>query len=206
MDEDRFETRQWIRLAEPDVGATHPVTAAVGSQALVILQPVGLVAEPKEGVETLWSISPSPTRWLESEWKMDLVERREEIPQDMLLEEPLPVVVAVELETSSGSPQRVMVVGGSGWLLSTVADLSRSLGGERLVLEAPGNRGLILASTAWLAGLDELVPASTGVSEVSRIRGLSESLRTILGVFLILVLPLLILLLGGAIILARRRA
>ena len=68
-----------------------------------------------------------------------------------MLEEPLPVVVAIETDTASRPPQRVVVVGGSGWLLSTVADLSRSLGGERLVLEAPGNRGLILAATGLVA-------------------------------------------------------
>ena len=206
VDEDRYETRQWIRLPEPDSQTAHPITAAVGSQALVILQPVGLLPDSEAGAQTLWSIAPSPTRWLESEWKMDLIERRREIPEDLRFSEPLPVVVAVERPDPPESPQRLVVVGGSGWLLSTVADLSRSLGGERLVLEAPGNRGFILAASAWLAGLDELVPVSTGVSEVSRINGLSDRLRTVFGVLLILVLPLLVLLLGGLIILARRRA
>ena len=206
LDEDRFETRQWTRLAQPDPETDHPVSRAVGTQALVILQPVGLLPEDRSGIKTLWSIEPSPTRWLESEWKMDRVEQRSEIPAELMLEEPLPVVVAIETDTASRPPQRVVVVGGSGWLLSTVADLSRSLGGERLVLEAPGNRGLILAATAWLAGLDELVPVSTGVSEVSRINGLSAGMRTFIGVLLILVLPVLVLFSGGAIILARGRA
>ena len=182
------------------------MASAVGAQAMVILQPVGLDVEEQPGIETLWSIAPSPTRWLESEWKMELVERREEIPEEMVLEDPLPVVVAVERTIDSDAPQRAMVVGGSGWLLSTVADLSRSLGGERLVLEAPGNRAFVLATTAWLAGLDDLVPVSAGVSEVSRISGLTSALRTVFGIVLVLVLPVLVLLFGGLVILGRRRA
>ncbi|MEC8560666.1 MAG: ABC transporter permease [Planctomycetota bacterium] len=206
VDEETFETRQWTRLPQPDPGTRHPVSSAVGTQALVILQPVGLAPRETPSVRTLWSIQPSPNRWLEPEWNMEVVDRRESIPPDLRFDEPLPVVVAVENEPpGSDSPHRVMVVGGSGWLLSTVADLSRSMGGDRVVLEAPGNRGFILAATAWLSGLDELVAAGSGVSEVSRLTGLSEVQRTVIGIVLILVLPLLILCLGGVIVLNRRR-
>ena len=189
VDEDTFEFRQWVRLPQPSDKVSHPVSDAVGAQALVILQPVALEVDEGSDAEVLWAIEPDEDRWLESEWRMDRIESRQVIPEEGLFEQPLPVVVAVERTIAGEDPQRVLVVGGSGWLLSTVADLSRSMGGDRRVLEAPGNRSLLLASAAWLSGLDELVAQSGGVSEFSRLTGLSEVTRRIWGVLLILVLP-----------------
>jgi hypothetical protein len=135
-----------------------------------------------------------------------VIEQRAEVPPGSRFTEPLPVVVAVERTSPDGSMQRAIVVGGSGWLLSAVADLTRSLGGERRILEAPGNRALMLASAAWLAGLDELVPGSGGVAGVSRINGLTVGMRSAWGVVLVLVLPLGVLAAGGTIAVSRRRA
>ncbi len=206
VDEDTFEFRQWVRLPQPLDGLSHPVSDAVGDQALVILQPVALEIDPDSDAEVLWAIEPDEDRWLESEWRMDRVESRQVIPEEGLFEEPLPVVVALERTIPEQGPQRVLVVGGSGWLLSTVADLSRSMGGDRRVLEAPGNRSLLLASTAWLSGLDELVPQSGGVSEFSRLTGLSETMRRVWGGVFIVILPLSVLGLGGLVVVSRRRA
>jgi len=206
VDEGTFEFRQWVRLPQPLESASHPVSDAVGDQALVILQPVALEIDADSEAEVLWAIEPDEDRWLESEWRMDRVESRQVIPEEGLFDEPLPVVVAVERMIEGQGRQRVLVVGGSGWLLSTVADLSRSMGGDRRVLEAPGNRSLLLTSTAWLSGLDELVPQSGGVSEFSRLTGLSETMRRLWGGLLIVVLPLVVLGLGGLIIFSRRRA
>lgn len=206
VDEGTFEFRQWVRLPQPLEDISHPVSDAVGAQALVILQPVALEIDADSDAKVLWAIEPDEDRWLESEWRMDRIESRQVIPEEGLFDEPLPVVVAVERTIEGQGLQRVLIVGGSGWLLSTVADLSRSMGGDRRVLEAPGNRSLLLASTAWLAGLDELVPQSGGVSEFSRLTGLSEMTRQFWGIFLILILPLLVLGLGGSIIVSRRRA
>jgi len=206
VDEGTFEFRQWVRLPQPLEEISHPVSDAVGDQALVILQPVALEIDDDSDAQVLWAIEPDEDRWLESEWRMDRVESRKVIPEDGLFENPLPVVVAVEREIEGRGLQRVLVVGGSGWLLSTVADLSRSMGGDRRVLEAPGNRSLLLTSAAWLSGLDELVPQSGGVREFSRLTGLSETTRRVWGGVLVLGLPLLVLGIGGSIIVSRRRA
>jgi hypothetical protein len=64
----------------------------------------------------------------------------------------------------------------------------------------------MLASAAWLAGLDELVPGSGGVAGFSRINGLSSWMRSTWGVVLILLLPLGVLAAGGSIAISRRRA
>ena len=205
LDEGTFEFRQWVRLPQPLDSVSHPVSDAVGDQALVILQPVALEIDADSDAEVLWAIEPDEDRWLESEWRMDRVESRQVIPEEGLFDEPLPVVVAVERMIEGQGRQRVLVVGGSGWLLSTVADLSRSMGGDRRVLEAPGNRALLLTSTAWLSGLDELVPQSGGVSEFSRLTGLSETMRRLWGGLVVVVLPLGVLALGGLIIFSRRR-
>ena len=205
VDDDSFETQQWQQIPEPRDMA-HPLIEGVGAQNLMILQPVSLGVGESENNRALWEIAPSSSRWLEEEWRTEVIDQRAEIPEGGRFDEPIPVVVAVERVGADGQLQRALVVGGSGWLLSAVADLSRSLGGERRILEAPGNRALMLAGSAWLAGLDELVPGSGGVAGMSRIVGLTTTVRTIWGVVLMVLLPVAVLVFGGSIAFARRRA
>ena len=74
------------------------------------------------------------------------------------------------------------------------------------VLEAPGNRALMLSGTAWLASIDELVSGSGAISATSRIKGLSPLMRTVWAVLLLGVLPAGVFLVGSGVVLARRRA
>ena len=184
----------------------HPLARAVGTQALMILEPISLGDSDSEVIETLWAIEPSQNRWLEEDWRSEVIQQRAEIPEEARFEDAQPVVVAVEFERADGRRQRALVVGGVGWLVSAVADLSRSLGGERQVLEAPGNRALLLAGSAWLASMDELVPSSGSIASTSRIEGLSPVMRTACAVLLLGILPVGLFLVGGGVVLSRRRA
>ena len=206
VDEDTFETQQWQQIPAPVARVSHPLIEGVGSQTLMILQPIALGAGDPDATRTLWEIEPSSSRWLEEEWRTEVIEQRAEVPEGGRFTESLPVVVAVERINPDGQMQRALVVGGSGWLLSAVADLSRSLGGERRILEAPGNRALMLAGAAWLAGLDELVPESGGVSGMSRIVGVNRGVRIAWGIVFILLIPLCVLTAGGIVAFSRRRA
>jgi ABC-2 type transport system permease protein len=206
VDETSYEAQQWQKIPAPVSEVTHPLAQAVGTQALMILEPISLGTSGSEAVQTLWAVQSSPTRWLEEDWRSDIIQQRADIPEDARFEDAQPVVVAVEFERDDGRRQRALVVGGVGWLVSAVADLARSLGGERQVLEAPGNRALLLAGSAWLASLDELVPSSGSIASTSRIEGLSPVTRTVCGILLLGVLPVGLFLVGGGVVLSRRRA
>jgi ABC-2 type transport system permease protein len=206
VDETSFESQQWQKMPAPISTVDHPLAEAVGTQALMILEPISLGASDSKAVKALWAVEPGPTRWLEEDWRSEIIERRAEIPEEARFTEPQPVVVAVEFERADGTNQRAMVVGGVGWLVSAVADLTRSLGGERQVLEAPGNRALLLAGTAWLASLDELVPSSGAIASTSRIEGLSPVVRTVCGILLLGVMPIGLFVVGGFVVFSRRRA
>ena len=67
--------------------------------------------------------------------------------------------------------------GSGGWLLTYVADRVYSIGGERVALEYPGNYELMLASIAWLAGMDELIAPSPMAQEIPRLRGITPEDR-----------------------------
>ena len=86
--------------------------------------------------------------------------------------------------------------------------------GHRLLCQVHGRLHAPEGAVGWcrllrnrqVVGLDELVAQSGGVSEFSRLTGLSEMTRRLWGVLLILILPLSVLALGGSIIVSRRRA
>jgi hypothetical protein len=90
-------------------------------------------------------------------------------------------------------------------MLTSLADLSDDLGGGRTALGNAGNRELLLALAAWLAGRDELLDAGLSGREVPRIEGLQDAARRtwMIGGTAFLVLGPIAL---GAIRVGRRRA
>lgn len=207
-DEKTFKAQHWQRLAAPREASEHLIANSVGAQTLMLLEPVPLgdIKNPPEQVSFLWSVEPSENRWLEREWRAAIIERQLGAPPESPLLEAVPVVAAIERVNSDGSQQRAIVVGSTSWLLSGLADLSRSLGGERRALEAPGNRALALGGAAWLAGMDDLVRSAGGVAEVSRIKGLSGNARQGWTVVLLGGLPGLFIASGALVLRIRRRA
>jgi hypothetical protein len=120
-------------------------------------------------------VEPSPSRWLADDWRGDGDGVRE-VPARKVLNEAVPVAVLAERKVAGGT-QRVALVASGGWLLTSVADLSDSLGGGRTALVNPGNRELLLASVAWLANRTDLLDSGLSGREVSRIEGLSSGFR-----------------------------
>jgi hypothetical protein len=62
-------------------------------------------------------------------------------------------------------------------MLSYVSDRVYTIGGSRIMLEFPGNYEFMLASLAWLAGLDELIAPSPMSQEVPRLRDVTQADR-----------------------------
>ena len=101
--------------------------------------------------------------------------------------------------------QRLVLVGSGGWLLTSVLD-EREMVGDRDIAANPGNRELLLASVAWLAGRDDEIAPSPAAASTARLVIDGAATRVGWSVVAIVGLPLAALALGGSIALTRRRA
>ena len=150
-------------------------------------------------------MEPSPNRWLESDWRANpaTIIQPSQRPE---LEEGVPIVVAVErTHPIDSGRQRCIVVGSGGWLLSYMADLVVDIGGERVVLVNPGNYELLLASIAWLAGLDEMIAPSAVSQQVARLDGITPAVQRRWRWIAVVIMPGGCLMLGAAVWYIRRR-
>jgi hypothetical protein len=185
----------------------HPICAAVHGQQSYFVLPVPLEMRSTERadvrLEVVAAVEPSPSRWLEADWanKMNTGEVRRGIPFD----EPIPIVMSAERRHPTGDgDQRFMLVGSGGWLLSYVADIYASTRGGPVVLSNPGNQEMLLASVAWLAGLDELIAPSPVSRQVARLDGLDGGVQLRWGALTVLGLPAACLMLGLIVWFGRR--
>ncbi len=176
-DESSRRRVDWLR----EFPADHPIARAVHGRRTYLALPVAiLVAEPPPGtlIEVIARIEASPDRWMEADWSVDsrVVAEMERGPA---ITEPVTVMVAVETRhpLRRGSPQRAIVIGSGGWMLSYVADVAMPIGGERVVLANPGNYELLLSSVAWLAGMDDLIAPSPVSRQVARLDGITAAVR-----------------------------
>jgi hypothetical protein len=198
---------QLVRRVPPS-----PMAPRLAGRPLLLNQPMPVqLDEPApNGVwrETIVEIEPAEARWLADDWRGDGDGVRE-VPDRKRLQEALPVAVIAERKLAQGQPaqgaQRVALVASGGWMLTSLADLSDDLGGGRTALGNAGNRELLLALAAWLAGRDELLDAGLSGREVPRIEGLEDTARRtwMIGGTAFLVLGPIAL---GAIRVGRRRA
>ncbi len=186
--------------------APHPIASALNGQNLALPLPVPLRPLVGDGVpvQTIASVDPSADRWLESQWtpSLDLGPVQK---GSQRMDEAVDVIYAIERPpVAGGRPQRLLVVGSGPWMLSNVADVAVSAGGDRISLLHPGNHELMMASVAWLAGEDQLVAQGPLSQEVARLRGIGGTQLQIVGWLLTVVLPGAVLLLGIGVWMARR--
>ena len=200
--EDAPAAPQATHLAAPSA-STHPVGAALAGQDLLVFYPVPI--SPREGVTAvaLGSLEAKESRWLEEDWRR--VRGVAEVPAAKRQVEPLPVALAAERALPDGRVQRSIVVGSNGWMLTSLADRTVSLGGERVAFANPGNRELARSGAAWLAGLDAWIAAGGAGREVSRLTGLDASTRAWWIAGLLVVLPVAPLVAGGIVLTRRDR-
>lgn len=191
--------------SEPFTSSIHPIARAIAGQPTTVTHPTPLTLEPAHTARrtALLSVDPAPGRWLERDWRSEN-RPRSTPPAGAGFETSLPIAVAIEEPGQPVQRRRLIVVGSGGWLLSSVLDASEPVGAGRSIPVNPGNRELLLASIAWLAGMDEYVaPSGSGVP---RLAGIDSTTRLLWSVMAIGALPLSMLLLGAATTIARRRA
>jgi ABC-2 type transport system permease protein len=162
----------------------HPIGAALDGQAAVFNHPtpIGFLDPTPKGMvgrTIVASVEPSPNRWIEDDWR-ETARPTTAVPTEKRFTEPQPIVVAIEEpDAGTGRVRRAVAVGSGGWMLSSVADVTQSLGGNRFALASPGNRELMLASVAWLSGEAALIEGTAGTSgrEVARVGSLTDRER-----------------------------
>jgi hypothetical protein len=171
------ETSNQLAQIVRDFPGDHPICRAVHGQQSAFGWPVGL--SPVESVDELVAhaplvlVKPRSSRWLEDDW-ISGVDHIAEPPSGRKLQEPVSVALAVERRRpEGGGAQRCLVVGSGTWMLSYLADAVVPIGGGRVALTNPGNQELMLASVAWLAGMDDLIAPSPLSQQVARLDGLT---------------------------------
>ena len=184
-DQGRQTNQRVVQLI--DYPPDHAIGSAVhGLQTLFDLPLAITLVDPAEsaGFEdvrrvVVARIEPQENRWLESNW-MASPASLDEPQASQRVTEPLPLVVAVERRNPVGpGPQRLLVVGSGGWLLSYLADVVVNVGGDRMALVNPGNHELLMAGVAWLANADDLIAASPVSRQVARLDGVTGSVQTL---------------------------
>ncbi len=186
----------------------HPVAAAAHGLDTSFDLPIAI--RPRDDAlgsvikrTVLAALDGGETRWLEDDW-FD-ARRIDEPTQEQRFESPLPIAVAVERPDPLGEgTQRAIVVGSSGWAYSYIADVTRSIGGNRVALMSPGNYELLMASIAWLAGQEELIAPGALSQQVQRLDGVTPGARTGWGIGVMLLLPAMCLALGATVWFMRR--
>ncbi len=196
---------QTLRDFAPD----HLIGRAVDGQQAYLGMPVPLVMRTSPNVQhgVVAAISPSETRWIEKEWTGDLSGRKPE--ESSRFKEPVPLIITAERSNPNGrSTQRIIVSGSGGWMVSNVADVTYDISGgrgTRIALINPGNHELMLASAAWLAGMDDLIAASPVSQEVARLRNVTPEVRRLWMWIVLAGLPGACVFLGFSVWLIRRR-
>ena len=186
----------------------HVIARALNGRQTYFGLPVGLARRKNTlgdmTIETVASIQPSPERWRELDFRRTQVDLAT-LNDQQHFSKALPVVLAVERDHPRDSRrQRMIVVGSGGWMIGNTTDAVVSQGGQRVALINPGNTELLMASVAWLAGLDDLIAPGPISQEIARIRDLSDETRTRWAWILLAALPGGCLLLGGVVWMYRR--
>jgi hypothetical protein len=192
-------------LTMQDFEKENAIGRAIDGQLAYFALPVPLQAPESPGVthSVIAAVGPEENSWLESDWSAAPSTIRE--PTDAQRIGTLPIVVAAQRDAGAGrAGQRAIVVGSGGWMLTYIADVVTSVGGDRVALVYPGNHELLLASVAWLAGMDDLIAASPITQEISRLRGVTPAARTFWFWTLVVIVPLLCVGLGAVVTVVRR--
>jgi len=194
----------------------HAIGRAIDGLAIRLAWPCPIETEAVSGVVTwpLLTQSGSAHVWGEMEWmayrslsptqRAMVADTPTPDPGVDLVDGPWTLALAAE-RAASGSDarmQRLVVVGANGWFTDVVARDSTTVDG-RTVLKNPGNAELFDAAVSWLAHQDDLIGSGPGAFETPRIPSMSPGRLTALRWGLIVGLPTLVLLIGGAVRLLR---
>lgn len=180
--------------------ANHAIGRAVhGQQAHFSLPTVIAPSENiPEGVRqhVIASIEPVANRWLEPNWSADTSTLGSPGEEQRFHESKTIVMAASRPHPIERGEQRMMMVGSGGWMLTYISDAVVGVGGDRVALYNPGNHELMMASVAWLAGMDDLIAQSPTGQEVARLGEIDENAARWWFWLIVVIMPVACLALG----------
>jgi len=203
-------------MAQPATGAStatsvgeNAIASAIKGLPLSIEWPISLSVAPSlpAGVTVwpLYSAADEGTTWAESQWAAmwatrGQVDREADIPmfdpaRDLKSPSWLVAVAAEKRGSASTRAQRVVAVGANTWYMDERSQVMHADG--RSAESSPGNLELFEASVYWLAGQDELIAQSPQARAVALVKPVSEGQVKLVRLVVIVVLPLLVLVVGG---------
>lgn len=198
----KSQTMQQFERGSAIASAIH------GQHALFNLPTAIELEETSSQHEIIAAVKPGGNRWLETQWELDGDHLQSPADDsEQRFDQPLPLVVAATRPhpVTRGEQQRAMLVSTGGWMLSYIADAAEPIGGDRLVLLNPAHHELMLASVAWLAGMDDLIAQSPTSQDIARIGEVSPLAGRIWTAIVLGGLPLGSLTLGTFVWILRRR-
>lgn len=190
---------------EPQVADVDtPLSDALAGERVMLPVAVPVVANHPGGsqCEALLVSRSRPGRRLERDW------RRRNDARGVSGEDAPDLSVAVTLERTlpGGERVRALVVGSPNWMMTATTDATRSLGGGREALLTPGNRDLAVVGALWLTGMDARISPGGAGRETARIPAISVETRLNWTALLALGVPTSALVVGGLVLLWRRRS
>ncbi len=193
-------TREVRAYFELDADPGHAASRGASGLATLVSEPVALRPGAGADAAVLLRVPPAANRWLEEDWR-SAARRTVEVPETKRFQEPVPILMAVR----GPGDRRAVVSGGAAWMLSGLADLTGSLGPERVFLRYPGNRELLVGTIGWLAGLDDGLASGSG-REVERVPALEPAARWTMSLAASAGLPMVALAVALLVAVERRRA
>ena len=158
------------------IPSDNPLAQALDQQRLGFSVAIPVTAmESSLGIssQSVLAAREGPSRSIERDWR-----RRTPDPRSTkLMTEPTSVAVATTRRDPASKSLRAIIVGSPSWMVSSVVDSARSLGGGRDALLNPGNREFAVNGVLWLAGLDQRLGNSGSGRESPRIGALSVRKR-----------------------------
>tara|TARA_R110000782_G_scaffold13976_11_gene40977 strand:+ start:4270 stop:7131 length:2862 start_codon:yes stop_codon:yes gene_type:complete len=198
----------WLTVVVPP-GGDNPIASAVrGLRTLAPwATPLELTETPGVTARPVLELVGDDQTWAESRWlhfwstaanaRSMLAEQPRFDAGEDTREERWIIAAAAERDNSFGT-SRVVVVGSNGWSSDSAVTSAVQLVDGRVANRFPGNDVLLDGSINWLAGLDELIAPSADARPVATVKPLTASQLSTIRWTLLGVIPLLILVAGGA--------
>lgn len=180
-----------------DYPLDHAVAHAVNGLPTVFTWPMPI--EEMDGVPDIHrtviaSVPAAQNRWIQRAGQPP--KSLEQVTDDDRFDDEIAIAFAAT-RMVEGVEQRFLAVGSTVWMLDSI--------NLQYGITTPGNQELMLASVAWLAGMDEMILQSPASQQVARLQGIDATDRLIWGAGPGLVMPVVILLSGIVVWIVRRR-
>lgn len=197
-------TQRRTMLDPVSAAGDQPLSRALDGERVAFPVAVPVQISGQNAAISGWPIlvaQPAPGRSIERDWRR----RAPEADSIESISDPVGVAMALTRSMPGGASARAIVAGSPSWMFTATVDSTKSLGGSREALLAPGNREFAVNGVLWLAGLEGRIGDSGSGREVPRIGAISVRSRLQYTAELALAVPFGSIALGALVLVWRAR-